>query len=196
MPSQFMPLDYCVFCYAYGSLFVVLPASKLLMNPWMAIGRELQVALWLPLFDCSYQPRYAVLATVEIFFTVFDYLADLSDDAEVVTHHDIHALGSQDAVAVSVLECCHLGVRQQNIRSPVEAPDECANSSAGYLHLCMRSPIQRITGTAMLLPIALYRGLSGVFGRISVQPSGKPCKRSHSTGVSLRTAIPCNTPPI
>ena len=35
-------------------------------------------------------------------------------------------------------------------------------------------PIQRMTGTAMELPSALYLGLSGVLGMMSVYPSGNP----------------------
>ena len=57
----------------------------------------------------------------------------------------------------------------------------------------MRSPIQRITGTAMELPIARYLGASGhsdaAFPRhgMRVHPSGNPWSLSHSSGVSLRT---------
>ena len=50
----------------------------------------------------------------------------------------------------------------------------------------MRFPIQDITGTAIEFPIALYLGLSGVLVRTSVQPSGNPCKRAASRGVSFR----------
>lgn len=57
----------------------------------------------------------------------------------------------------------------------------------------MRSPIHLMTVTGMLLPIALYLGVSGhssaglpLYG-MRVHPSGKPWSLSHSTGMSLRT---------
>ena len=43
------------------------------------------------------------------------------------------------------------------------------------------------------MPKALYLALSDIFlpsAPHSVHPSGKPCKRSHSTGVSLRIRAP------
>lgn len=54
------------------------------------------------------------------------------------------------------------------------------------------SPIQRMAGTAILLPSALYLGPSGTpllppYPGMSVYPSGNPCSLSHSTGVRRRT---------
>lgn len=55
------------------------------------------------------------------------------------------------------------------------------------------SPIQRITGTAIEFPKALYLGPSGQSSAdlflqgIAVKLSGKPCRRSHSIGVKRRT---------
>ena len=60
-------------------------------------------------------------------------------------------------------------------------------------------PINLITGTAMLLPTALYRGLSGHSAAglprhgICVWLSGKPCRRSHSVGDNLRMYSPFDT---
>ena len=69
----------------------------------------------------------------------------------------------------------------------------CPSLSSSPSTICMRSPIQRITGTAIELPIALYRGVSGHssaglpwYGTL-VQSRGKPCKSSHSVGVSFLT---------
>jgi len=58
-----------------------------------------------------------------------------------------------------------------------------------------------MTGTAMLFPIALYRGPSAAgLPRyvIDVYPSGNPWRRSHSSqsGVSRRTAMANPCPPI
>src|SRR5699024_9258694 len=55
--------------------------------------------------------------------------------------------------------------------------------------------IQRITGTAIELPSALYlcpsgQSLAGWLRQgICVQPLGNPCNLSHSIGVSRRTAV-------
>lgn len=54
--------------------------------------------------------------------------------------------------------------------------------------LSIRSPNHRMTGIAMLLPIALYRAVSEAPG-MSVHPSGKPWSLSYSTGVSLRITL-------
>lgn len=61
-------------------------------------------------------------------------------------------------------------------------------------------------GRAMLLPMALYRAESALFLRclpsvsshapMSVQLSGRPCKRSHSRGVSRRTMCSMQTPTV
>lgn len=54
----------------------------------------------------------------------------------------------------------------------------------------MRSPIHRITGTAIELPSARYRraSLAGFpLKSMAVQPSGNPWSRSHSRGVRRRT---------
>ncbi len=77
---------------------------------------------------------------------------------------------------------------------PVGAPGGTALRRARCHHgwLAIRWPIQRITGTAIELPKALYRGPSAAGlpqNGIAVQPSGNPCRRSHSIGVSLRTPM-------
>lgn len=97
---------------------------------------------------------------------------------------------------------CH-EVRAAARAGPLEDARECGVLVGCQDHIvsppgiestrAMRRPIQRITGTAMELPSAALRGPSLAPG-IAVQPSGNPCSRSRSSGVSRRTNLPSVTP--
>src|SRR5690606_6296326 len=80
----------------------------------------------------------------------------------------------------------HVGGEKQQIHAP--PVDASRHRYRLRSYSTIRRPIHSATGTATALPMALYRGESAVFSSINVQSSGKPCKRSHSLGVSRRTA--------
>ena len=80
---------------------------------------------------------------------------------------------------------------------PHSVVDDFLDHGKISMNFAILRPIQRMTGTAIELPNALYLGLSGAgFPRYgtSVHPSGKPCSLSHSNGVILRTKSPFAIP--
>ena len=120
-----MPLHERVFGYPDGSVLVALVPSKFLVQPRVRVSREAQATLRFPLFDGSNQALNAILAGICEVFFVLDDLAHFADESIVVADHSVKTLIPLDAATWL------------------------------YLQACILDPIQRMTGTAMLLPIAL-----------------------------------------
>ena len=76
-------------------------------------------------------------------------------------------------------------IHQTQRRSYVKRKQNHQGSYTARRAAAIRPIMNSTQGIATLLPSALYRALSEASG-ISVQPSGKPCRRSHSNGVRRR----------
>ena len=133
MPFEFMPLDQCVFSNPDGSVLVRLIPSELLVYPRMCVSREPQSTLRFPLFDCSDETFYAVLAGIHKVFLVLDDLADFTNEGVVVTDHSIKAIIGMDASRPSTMQEYHLIVRQQTLRGFSQLPERLSYSGRSYL---------------------------------------------------------------
>ena len=109
-----------------------------------------------------------------------------SFDAEMLRTGGLRALGLTLAPSAKAYrKKSWKAIHQTQRRSYVKRKQNHQGSYTARRAAAIRPIMNSTQGIATLLPSALYRALSEASG-MSVQPSGKPCRRSHSNGVRRR----------